>query len=223
VPSILTPSSCQIVISSLSVWSALIPRSQRYVTDSPSFYEHRMSSNYPRHAPLSSSLPTDYAILSHFASDSAIESDNDSIIEGSNTSGSPTASPRRAVRHMPSRDTNFRALAGYGGVTPTSSAPGRRLSMPYRMNSAARRMSYGGWSAKLPAGAREREHLLATDSRLVGTSESGQHVHVHEYETWQMWLQEFKIICKYTAPVFGSVKAKPYFCQFGSFCSLCNN
>lgn len=161
-----------------------------------------MSSNYPHHAPLSSSLPTDYAILSHFASnhdDSAMESDNDSVIGDPSGSGSP----HRAVRHMPSRDAGFRAFAGYGGVKPTSSVRGRRPSMPYLVNGAARRMSYGGRSAKLPAWAREREHLLPAGSGSVGTSESGQEV--YEYETWQMWLQEFKIISKYTAPVFGSV------------------
>lgn len=164
-----------------------------------------MPSYYPRSPPLGSSLPNDYAILSYFASsqdDSPLESDNDTTIDGSGGPESPTSS-RFIVHRVPPHDVGFQALTGHGEVAPMSSARGRRLSMPHRTHGATRRMS-GGQAANLPARATEREPLLGADNRSLGNS--GNERDGHESETWQMWLQEFKIISKYTAPVFGFVK-----------------
>lgn len=197
------PSDSPLFLASLSVSvrSGLIRLSQRPVAlDFVSSFESRMSSSYPRCAPLGSSLPNDYAILSYMASsqgESALESDNDSVINDRNDSESPSASPRP----MQSRGASFRDLpVAEHGATAKLLAPRRRLSMPYRTNGIIRKMSSGGQVGKSTARPTEREPLLAAE---VGSSGNGRNGHA--FETWKMWVQEFKIICKYTAPVFGSV------------------
>lgn len=156
-----------------------------------------MTSNYPHYA--GSSLPNDYAIVEQFAGhqdDSALETENEENAEDA----TPTGSPRRPLRHLSSRE--FGWAAGYGGIPPSR---GRRLSVPHHHNGGMRRPSRGASSLKSPAWGTEQEPLLTPGSPHAESESDDTLREAPESETWQLWLQELKIIAKYTAPVFGLV------------------
>lgn len=173
-----------------------------------------MSSNFPHYAPLGSSVPNDYAIVAHFASghdDSALESETEDILEDDEPHLSPSSSPRlgRMVRRAPSGEFAYRNGRGYG-TTSTSPSRGRRLSVPHA-GRGPRKPSFGNLSSKSPV-PEEHQPLLAG----VGRIDEGDS-RPEEPETWHLWLQELKIVSKYTLPVFGFVK--PFLLPDSRYCT----
>lgn len=186
-------------------------------------HREEMSSNYPHYAPLGSSLPNDYAIVSHFATNandtSAIDdSDNeDNGTQGDSTT--PRGSPRigrRSLRHVQSRESTLTG-AGYGSTqhsTALSASPDNRrrsFGAYLTVGDALRRPSFGEngghTTANKPAHAGSswrtpEEQPLLSDLPLI-IEAADEDNDKEEPESWNTWSQELKIISRYTAPVFG--------------------
>lgn len=168
-----------------------------------------MTSSYP-HFASGGSLPNDYAIVSHFAStydETAIDSDTEDALDDGEHAFAPGTSPRRVLRQPSSREFARRNTGGYGGISPVR---GRRLSAPHHQhNGGPRRLSRGAAQSKSPAGwATERDGLLSPTGALptpVESDDDDASVYQPEDEpgSWAMWVQEAKILAKYTAPVSG--------------------
>lgn len=172
-----------------------------------------MTSNYPHYVPLGSSLPNDYAIVSHFASyqdDSALEESETDDVQGEmDVSRSLTNSPRRVVRRINSRDSSVHSGGGYTNMLSTSPTRGRRLSVPRQAHGGSRKLSRGALTTKSRPWASEHDPLLSSEHPVSDPETASREP--HEWESWQLWLQELKIIAKYTAPVFGSATSSSLF------------
>lgn len=168
-----------------------------------------MSSTFPHYAPLGSSVPNDYAIVAHFAGSvdgSAIDSDTEEGAE-ENVQGvhslSPSSSPHRVLRHYPSTENpnGLRPGTGYGTSTSTSPSRGRRLSVPAGRRGPRRgSLDPSAIANKNSPVIEEHEPLLGDIPRLVEDDDTSTD---EQTESWALWLQELKVVSKYTMPVFG--------------------
>lgn len=162
-----------------------------------------MSSNFPHYAPLGSSVPNDYAIVAHFAAShdgSVIDSDVEEYGEESDHDTarfSPSTSPRRNISGRPFASTDNNGLrpgAGYG-TTSTSPSRGRRMSA-----GVGRRGLHRPSMESTRSPVVEETDPLLDIPRLVEADDTSTD---EPSETWQLWLQELKVVSKYTLPVFG--------------------
>ena len=167
-----------------------------------------MASGFPHHPSLGSSLPTDYAILEHFANHRDVSVANDSEVDdvqeedgdgrlnsAVQRADSPEVSPSR--RPQRSRERMSLNVPHYGSTAPFK----RRASHGQTydvIGTGIRRVSF----SKSPGFvAPDREPLLADVPRIHEAYDTNE----PETESWKIRLQELRIISRYTAPVFGYV------------------
>jgi hypothetical protein len=151
-----------------------------------------MSSTYPHYASASTSLPNDYAVLSHYRSsrssimEDSTDDDTSTLSEGDGVSASSPA-------WQPDSFSSLVHPTAYG-----STSQGRRRSFPapaaphmLRNRSSSDRISY-----YFPTPTAENQPLLGEVPRIDEECDN------EDTQGWALWWEETRVLLSYTWPVF---------------------